>query len=163
MSKIIPESYPSECAARLRTANARPGQAATAASTQPVGLCRTSSEAGLRREEDKLAARQEWSYAGRFQSFGEVSERFKEHAWKVCVRQNRTEGSNPSLSAIFTKGAIGPLGKDGVTRKTRTREEGSTKLPGAILDSHRLARVAKRRGRGTWMCRAIPPSPPVSQ
>ena len=32
---------------------------------------------------------------------GEVSERFKEHAWKVCVRQNRTEGSNPSLSAIF--------------------------------------------------------------
>ena len=32
--------------------------------------------------------------------FGEVSERSKEHAWKVCVRQ-RTEGSNPSLSAIF--------------------------------------------------------------
>jgi hypothetical protein len=30
---------------------------------------------------------------------GEVSERFKEHAWKVCVRQKRTEGSNPSLSA----------------------------------------------------------------
>ena len=64
-------------------------------------------------------------------------------------------------SAIFTKGAIGPLGKDGVTRKTRTRAEGSTKLPGAILDSHRLARVAKRRERGTWMCRAIPPSPPA--
>jgi hypothetical protein len=32
---------------------------------------------------------------------GEVSERLKEHAWKVCVRQKRTEGSNPSLSAIF--------------------------------------------------------------
>ena len=31
---------------------------------------------------------------------GEVSERLKEHAWKVCVRQKRTEGSNPSLSAI---------------------------------------------------------------
>ena len=31
---------------------------------------------------------------------GEVSERSKEHAWKVCVRQKRTEGSNPSLSAI---------------------------------------------------------------
>ena len=30
---------------------------------------------------------------------GEVSERLKEHAWKVCVRQKRTEGSNPSLSA----------------------------------------------------------------
>ena len=33
---------------------------------------------------------------------GEVSERLKEHAWKVCVRQKRTEGSNPSLSAIFS-------------------------------------------------------------
>ena len=32
---------------------------------------------------------------------GEVSEWFKEHAWKVCVRQKRTEGSNPSLSASF--------------------------------------------------------------
>ena len=30
---------------------------------------------------------------------GEVSERLKEHAWKVCIRQ-RIEGSNPSLSAI---------------------------------------------------------------
>ncbi len=30
--------------------------------------------------------------------FGEMSEWLKEHAWKVCVRQ-RTEGSNPSLSA----------------------------------------------------------------
>ena len=29
---------------------------------------------------------------------GEVSERSKEHAWKVCIRQ-RIEGSNPSLSA----------------------------------------------------------------
>ena len=36
-------------------------------------------------------------------SSGEVSERFKEHAWKVCVRQNRTEGSNPSLSATFKR------------------------------------------------------------
>ena len=29
---------------------------------------------------------------------GEVSERPKEHAWKVCIRK-RIEGSNPSLSA----------------------------------------------------------------
>ena len=28
----------------------------------------------------------------------------KEHAWKVCVRQKRTEGSNPSLSAILSVG-----------------------------------------------------------
>ncbi len=46
---------------------------------------------------------------------GEVSERFKEHAWKVCVRQNRTEGSNPSLSAIFTnKAALCGLIREGV-------------------------------------------------
>ena len=30
-----------------------------------------------------------------------MSERFKEHAWKACVRLRRTEGSNPSLSAKF--------------------------------------------------------------
>ena len=39
---------------------------------------------------------------------GEVSERFKEHAWKVCVRQKRTEGSNPSLSAITQAGGNNP-------------------------------------------------------
>jgi hypothetical protein len=30
--------------------------------------------------------------------FGEMAERSKAHAWKVCIRQ-RIEGSNPSLSA----------------------------------------------------------------
>ncbi|CEK11096.1 protein of unknown function [Legionella hackeliae] len=29
---------------------------------------------------------------------GEMAERLKAHAWKVCIRQ-RIEGSNPSLSA----------------------------------------------------------------
>ena len=42
-----------------------------------------------------------------FRVFGEVSERFKEHAWKVCVRQKRTEGSNPSLSASQIE--MGPM------------------------------------------------------
>ena len=32
---------------------------------------------------------------------GEVAEWSKAHAWKVCVRHKRTEGSNPSLSATF--------------------------------------------------------------
>jgi hypothetical protein len=32
---------------------------------------------------------------------GEMSEWLKEHAWKACVRLKRTEGSNPSLSAIY--------------------------------------------------------------
>ena len=31
---------------------------------------------------------------------GEMSEWLKEHAWKACVRQKCTEGSNPSLSAF---------------------------------------------------------------
>ncbi len=30
---------------------------------------------------------------------GELSEWFKEHAWKVCIPQKGIEGSNPSLSA----------------------------------------------------------------
>ncbi len=34
-----------------------------------------------------------------------MSEWLKEHAWKVCVRQ-RTEGSNPSLTAIKKKSLI---------------------------------------------------------
>ncbi len=31
---------------------------------------------------------------------GEVAEWSKAHAWKVCVRQKRTKGSNPFLSAF---------------------------------------------------------------
>ena len=31
-------------------------------------------------------------------AYGEMAERSKAHAWKVCIRQ-RIEGSNPSLSA----------------------------------------------------------------
>ncbi len=30
---------------------------------------------------------------------GAVAERSKAHAWKVCIRQKRIEGSNPSCSA----------------------------------------------------------------
>ena len=41
--------------------------------------------------------------------FGEVSERLKEHAWKVCIRQ-RIEGSNPSLTAKLIAQAIELLG-----------------------------------------------------
>ena len=31
-----------------------------------------------------------------------MSEWFKEHAWKVCVLQKGTAGSNPALSAVET-------------------------------------------------------------
>ena len=30
-----------------------------------------------------------------------MSEWFKEHAWKVCVLQKGTAGSNPALSAVI--------------------------------------------------------------
>ncbi len=41
--------------------------------------------------------------------FGEVSERLKEHAWKVCIRQ-RIEGSNPSLTAKFKEPLLASRG-----------------------------------------------------
>ena len=34
---------------------------------------------------------------------GEMSEWFKEHAWKVCVLQKGTAGSNPALSAELNR------------------------------------------------------------
>ena len=43
--------------------------------------------AGLGRRSAKLPPR------------GEVAERSKAHAWKVCIRQKRIAGSNPALSA----------------------------------------------------------------
>ena len=33
---------------------------------------------------------------------GAVAEWSKAHAWKVCIRQPRIEGSNPSCSATYT-------------------------------------------------------------
>lgn len=41
------------------------------------------------------------SYLSQTISNGQVSEWSNEHAWKVCVPQTGTEGSNPSLSAIL--------------------------------------------------------------
>ncbi len=32
-----------------------------------------------------------------------MTEWFKVHAWKVCVRQKHTGGSNPPLSALLNK------------------------------------------------------------
>ena len=43
------------------------------------------------------------------ENHGEVSERSKEHAWKVCIRQ-RIEGSNPSLTAITRKNRFSETG-----------------------------------------------------
>ncbi len=43
---------------------------------------------------------QRFREVGRGEAKGEMSEWFKEHAWKVCVLQKGTAGSNPALSAI---------------------------------------------------------------
>ena len=43
---------------------------------------------------------------------GEVAERSKAHAWKVCIRQKRIAGSNPALSAT-TPNEIVELGSSG--------------------------------------------------
>jgi hypothetical protein len=41
---------------------------------------------------------------------GEMAERSKAHAWKACIRDERIEGSNPSLSARNKKARLsGPL------------------------------------------------------
>ena len=61
---------------------------------------------------------------------GEVSERLKEHAWKVCVRQKRTEGSNPSLSANLR------------TKSTQAQKSASAPNP-AVQD----AQVPRSAGR----------------
>ncbi|CBS85467.1 protein of unknown function [Azospirillum lipoferum 4B] len=39
-----------------------------------------------------------------------MAERLKAHAWKVCIRQKRIEGSNPSPSATNSAQAIDLLG-----------------------------------------------------
>ena len=39
-------------------------------------------------------------------SIGEVSERLKEHAWKVCMGRKPIEGSNPSLSATTMQAGV---------------------------------------------------------
>jgi hypothetical protein len=38
---------------------------------------------------------------------GEMSEWFKEHAWKVCIRQKCIRGSNPRLSASTAIALLG--------------------------------------------------------
>ncbi|SMG63420.1 conserved hypothetical protein [methanotrophic bacterial endosymbiont of Bathymodiolus sp.] len=43
------------------------------------------------------------------QKYGELAERPKAHAWKVCIRQ-RIKGSNPLLSAIKQKNRFSVAG-----------------------------------------------------
>ena len=47
-----------------------------------------------------LFAERRWSLVGFEVATGWVAEWFKAQAWKACVRQNRTVGSNPTPSVL---------------------------------------------------------------
>ena len=57
-----------------------------------------------------------------------MAEWSKAHDWKSCVRLKRTEGSNPSLSAIYSKPSLaeGFVVNDEVEQDLNPRKEGST-------------------------------------
>ena len=78
--------------------------------------------------------------AKKSESFGEVSEWLKEHAWKVCIRQ-RIEGSNPSLTAINKKPGRAP-GFLFIGSGWQEPSQGSTKSAAFGYERHR--REARR-------------------
>ena len=57
-----------------------------------------------------------------------MAEWSKAHDWKSCVRLKRTEGSNPSLSAIYDKPSLveGFVVNDVGEEDLNPRKEGST-------------------------------------
>ena len=95
----------------------------------------------------------------KLRAHGEVAEWSKAHAWKVCIRQ-RIEGSNPSLSAIYTK--MPPLRRRFcIDSQWGMRAAGSTKrIAFGIERRRREARRAKTAHRLFWI---FPPSPPLNK
>ena len=91
---------------------------------------------------------------------GEVSERLKEHAWKVCIRSKavsrvRIPPSPPSLmcaSGSFCDAVGSQRSREGENPRGSTQASGT---PADAAGSPALARGVRRRMR-----RAIPPSPP---
>ena len=81
---------------------------------------------------------------------GEVAEWSKAHAWKVCIRQ-RIEGSNPSLSAIYTK--MPPLRRHFcIDSQWGVRTAGSTKREAFGIERRRReARRVKAAYRLFWV------------
>jgi hypothetical protein len=77
---------------------------------------------------------------------GEVSERLKEHAWKVCIRQ-RIEGSNPSLSANQRSPVNAGLFCARIFQGgSRTRENQSGRFDPSVAREHR--RIATMAPKG---------------
>ena len=98
-----------------------------------------------------------WHHTG---ALGEVSERSKEHAWKVCVRSQRTEGSNPSLSA--TSATVNALAPGVVDTDTWTLiDEQTAKLRGMEVGEPKRRRV-RRVPTGRAATRATSPPSPAS-
>jgi hypothetical protein len=115
----------------------------------------------------------------RFARSGGMAEWFKAHAWKACVRQKRTVGSNPTPSAILPA-------RSGLRATSRSvncsaciqttmiagRRLSSANAPPTVCFSMRCARpvcsVSRRvrDGRCARTSRSIPPplrrKPPVS-
>ena len=116
--------------------------------------------------------------------FGEVAEWSNAPDSKSGLRYCRNVGSNPTLSARHEKGPIGPFfmsveggGVDESTRATRSILDRALRAVGCadVRLRHPAFAVDKfvwnkfgqpkagserSEGRGAWMRRAIPPSPP---
>ena len=85
---------------------------------------------------------------------GEVSERSKEHAWKVCKRLNPASRVRIPLSPPHTRSA--PQGAFCVCDGKTANPLGSTNWQDSQCGQPQAARA--QRGRGTWMCRVHPAS-----
>ena len=58
-----------------------------------------------------------------------MAERSKAHAWKVCMRDERIEGSNPSLSASKKKTPCAQQNAQGVNATERGAHDGGGFAP----------------------------------
>ena len=65
-----------------------------------------------------------------------MSERLKEHAWKVCIRQ-RIEGSNPSLTANISQATYQGFEKSSGTIFTAKHPKDERQEPEGTSLSHR--------------------------
>ena len=76
---------------------------------------------------------------------GEMTEWLKVHAWKACVRQ-RTEGSNPSLSAMmFDRNLVGSKPCALRSRELRQARKGATVSESPQVPQVHLGPIPMRR------------------
>ena len=70
-----------------------------------------------------------------------MSEWSKEHAWKVCVLQKGTKGSNPFLSATYCETVICSPDASKFPVKKERCPSGRRSTPGKCVYSKRVPRV----------------------